>query len=482
MSDLVVVVPGILGSELWKNGQMIWGFPDGLKGVFAFRSNLRRAVDDLKLQGDDPKRPELDGGVQATKLLSIPQVIPGFIKSDGYDWLRERLLGSFQLHGGPPGARHVNYVEFPYDWRRANQATALRLQTEMNDRLKRWRDDSGNPRAKAIFICHSMGGLVARHYLEVLGGWESCRALITLGTPFRGAVDALNSLANGYSLAGVTLTDVLRTCTSAYQLLPVYSLIDVGPEAQEDRRVMDVDIAGVDRQMAHDAHELFHERIKKAIASRRESGYFTFTFSGIDQPTLQSAALEGNTITVSEQLPAEWWETYRETGDGTVPYASSIPLELSDDPRGHYTVSGLHAMLQSNEDVWRQVRTILNRLQDKSLKTIQAIGGGPPTEEPPALQIRLAGFFTDAAPVTIRAHVLRPIKPVQGLTVECQAAHSGTVVKVSMTPRQDEEWIAEVPNLPDGLYRVKVSSAVGGPFAPLPVEDVIEVNRTTKLV
>ena len=64
------------------------------------------------------------------------------------------------------------------------------------------------------------GGLVARYYLELLGGWQSCRALITLGTPFRGAVDALHSLANGYRMAGVTLTNVLRTCPGSTSCCP----------------------------------------------------------------------------------------------------------------------------------------------------------------------------------------------------------------------------------------------------------------------
>ncbi len=73
-----------------------------------------------------------------------------------------------------------------------------------------------------------MGGLVARYYLEVLGGWETCHALFTIGTPHRGAVNALDFLVHGYTLAGVELTEVLQTCTAVYQLLPVYEMVDVG--------------------------------------------------------------------------------------------------------------------------------------------------------------------------------------------------------------------------------------------------------------
>ena len=42
-----------------------------------------------------------------------------------------------------------------------------------------------------IVVAHSMGGLVARYWMGPLGGWRVCRALITLGTPHRGAPKAL---------------------------------------------------------------------------------------------------------------------------------------------------------------------------------------------------------------------------------------------------------------------------------------------------
>ena len=48
-----------------------------------------------------------------------------------------------------------------------------------------------------VFICHSMGGLVARWYIDCLGGANVTRKLITLGTPARGALNALEQLVNG---------------------------------------------------------------------------------------------------------------------------------------------------------------------------------------------------------------------------------------------------------------------------------------------
>ncbi len=73
MRDLVVLIPGILGSELWKGDRLIWGFPEGLRGLLRARSDLRKAVDDLKLQEDDPLKEDLGDGVQAKQLVSIPR-------------------------------------------------------------------------------------------------------------------------------------------------------------------------------------------------------------------------------------------------------------------------------------------------------------------------------------------------------------------------------------------------------------------------
>ena len=475
MNDLVVVVPGILGSELWKDGRMLWGFPGGLSELFQFKSGLRRAIDDLKLGEDPPDQIDIDDGVEAPRLLSIPQVIAGLIKSDGYDVLRDYLLQNFQLY--PTTEQVANYVEFPYDWRRCNQVSALKLEREVTHRLRRWRDATGNPNAKVIYICHSMGGLVTRHYLEVRGGWESCRALITLGTPYRGAVNALNSLVTGYQLAGVDLTEVLRTCTAAYQLLPTYQMIDLGEP--EVARVVDVSLDGIDPQKAREARA-FHTQIQEQIAKRPERRYLIFYIAGVDQITLQSALLEGTTLQALEEIPAEW-ATHLGTGDGTVPYVSAIPPELSDDPRGSYTVPALHAMLPSNEEILRHVGTLLNRLQDLTIGQIQSLVEVQAATLRPAIQLRAQDLYTGTMPVTITARVLRPSQNPRGLQAEVRSATSAIQFTVPMTTNKGD-WIAAEIDLPDGLYYVRIAPTWHRPGDPPPVEDIFEVNRTLPLV
>ena len=114
---------------------------------------------------------------------------------------------------------------FAYDWRLSNRWTAELLKERVESALTRWRESAPERSdAKVVFVCHSMGGLVARWYLDVLGGAEIARALVTLGTPHRGALKALEQLVNGVRKGPgplkVDLTGFARSLPSSYELLP----------------------------------------------------------------------------------------------------------------------------------------------------------------------------------------------------------------------------------------------------------------------
>lgn len=142
--------------------------------------------------------------------------------------------------------RPADFIEFPYDWRLDNRINAAMLRDLVSDRLRRWREYSHNPDARVIFLAHSMGGLVARYYLEVLEGLRDCRALITFGTLYRVSLNALDFLANGYKRLFVDLTEVMRSFPSAYQLLPIYKALRVGSDYV--RVAEATGVPGVDRR------------------------------------------------------------------------------------------------------------------------------------------------------------------------------------------------------------------------------------------
>jgi triacylglycerol esterase/lipase EstA (alpha/beta hydrolase family) len=147
--------------------------------------------------GDNPA----GDGVRPVSLMPDLHVLPGIWSWNlGYDallgWLRSRLA----LVDAPPDLpeRPANLVTMPYDWRLSNRYNGRRLKSIVEPALERWRAQGGEfADAKLVFICHSMGGLVARWYLEREDGAEVTRRLVTLGTPYRGALCALDQLVNG---------------------------------------------------------------------------------------------------------------------------------------------------------------------------------------------------------------------------------------------------------------------------------------------
>ena len=74
--------------------------------------------------------------------------------------------------------RAGNLLPVAYDWRLSCRYNARRLGTIIEPALQRWRDQGGQyADAQVVFVCHSMGGLIARWYIEQCGGAEITRKL-----------------------------------------------------------------------------------------------------------------------------------------------------------------------------------------------------------------------------------------------------------------------------------------------------------------
>ncbi len=99
---------------------------------------------------------------------------------------------------------------------------------------------------KFILVAHSMGGLVARYFVNVLQGGRDIQKLILMGVPVFGSVDALYGLREGefpetflgellnlrFYSQGSTRT-ILFSMPSAFQLLPTYEASIAGKTLKE---------------------------------------------------------------------------------------------------------------------------------------------------------------------------------------------------------------------------------------------------------
>ena len=161
--------------------------------------------------------------------------------SVGYERLLDHLRSTYNLVEYDPALpdRPANLVPFAYDWRLSNRYNARRLKQVVQPVLERWRTYAGQPDARLILVCHSMGGLVARWYLDREGGAAYTSMLITIGTPHRGAASAIDRLVNGVRAGlgplALDLSALARSLPSLHELLPEYACIE-GDNGLRSRR------------------------------------------------------------------------------------------------------------------------------------------------------------------------------------------------------------------------------------------------------
>lgn len=455
MTDVIVLLPGILGSVLSKGGKDVWGLSAG--SVTRALMSLGNNVQDLALP-NDADRPDFDDGVTAPALLQDTHLIPWLWKVDGYTLVADTLRASFELEAGR------NYFELPYDWRLDNRFAARKLQRLSQQWLKDWRQRSGNHEARLILIAHSMGGLVSRYFLEVLEGWRDTRLLITFGTPYRGSLNALNFIANGFArqigfLKLLDLSDMLRSFTSVYQLLPIYPCYDPKGNGKYVYLHEATNIPNLDAARVTKAFD-FHNEIRNAVDRHyRDEEYLRNRYRihpvvGTYQPTLQSAVWNGSAV---EVLPE--YEGEDLGGDGTVPRVSATPIEMSQS-HAEVFVAGQHAALQNAESVLFHLRGLLGD-QGINLDTFKAIKGSTAVE--------VADAYATDEPITLRARS----EGDNELAATIVKVETGEAVASATPERGPGEWQdVEFPPLPEGTYRVTVTDLEG---AAEPVTDVFVV-------
>jgi pSer/pThr/pTyr-binding forkhead associated (FHA) protein len=191
---IVIFVPGLMGSEMWRGSERI--FPN-IKTLFTNPEVLQYPL---------PLEPR--------KILDQVVIVPNLIKLDQYNRLGDYLVEELDYQRG------VDFFEFPYDWRQDVRTSARQLGALIESL----------PRSQPlVIIAHSLGTMVSRYYIERLGGKGRVERVILLGGPHRGVVKALTSLLAApellpFGIMGERLRQVCMTFPSSYQILPTYPL------------------------------------------------------------------------------------------------------------------------------------------------------------------------------------------------------------------------------------------------------------------
>lgn len=489
LRDMVVILPGITGSVLQKDGIDFWGASK--QSLWNFVKTAGFSLDALKVKDDDPNAENLDDGVKAVRLVEDATIIPGLFKVDGYTKTTEMITKNFDkvMQGNiynDPEDKPANLYHFPYDWRRDNRASAKILQKLLNKRLKTWREYSQNPSAKVILLAHSMGGLVSRYYLEVLGGWQDCKALFTFGTPYRGSLDAVNFLANGYKEAFIDLTEAMRTMNSVYQLMPRYKALKINSNYYRIAEPPEgVELPNIDLDRAKDALKFHNEIDDAADANYKNDAYrkafVTCPIVGVLQPTQQSAKLVNNVISTSTNLP-EWLQdrSYLEDGDGTVPQVSAIPVQMGDLEVLSIAdyIPETHGAIQSQPDV---LLNLLKSIQSTQQAPISDIRGSleqvtrGKRSGLKGIGLSVDDLYLINEPITMQAKVSEGVS-FDTLTAEIWCI-SGESSKITANfHMEDKKGTLTTNILPVGLYHVKVKTDNKSDDTPNSVHDIFLVT------
>jgi pimeloyl-ACP methyl ester carboxylesterase len=201
----VVVIPGIMGSKLCDRfGNVLWGDRS---------SYTQTRINALRLPFNLSER---DKDIHSCGLIETISIIPLLWESNVYSELLARLRSP------EFGYKPEDIIIFDYDWRLSNFENAARLKDEIFRRFP-------NEANQIDIVAHSMGGIVARIYIQSLEGERRVHNLLLFGTPHLGSAKLFARLRDGFehwpnALSG-GLEQIQRTILSfpsTYQLLPMY--------------------------------------------------------------------------------------------------------------------------------------------------------------------------------------------------------------------------------------------------------------------
>jgi hypothetical protein len=277
-------------------------------------------------------------------------------------------------------------------------------------------------------------------------------------------------LANGYKQAFLDVTEVVRSLTAAYQLIPRYKVLQIGNDFY---RIAESPVAvpNIDRDRALDALK-FHNEIDDAADMNWKNMVYcnsciTCPIVGIVQPTKQSAKLVNGVITTSE----------------TLPQVSAIPAQMKDID----TLAFADYIAESHGALQNQPNTLLNllkRIQSAQTASLEDARGAIESVAPKGREgiqgigLALDDLYFVNEPIAMSARVTAGAT-FTNLTAEISCVSQETPTIVRNFEAQNNGWVLTTEHLSPGTYRVKVQTDNSNEDAPTPVHNFFVVTETT---
>jgi len=208
LQNPVIVIPGITASTLRDEyeveAERVWAM-------------LRRSYDRVALHPDN---------------LLYEQREPSRVRADGvFEVPYEEMIKDLRHDLSPRGDQPTPVFPFAYDWRQPLEDTEDRLHGFIDEVIERtallphYYEAGYHGNASVNLVGHSMGGLIIAGYLARYGG-DGIGKVATVGTPFRGSLEAPLKITTGLSTLGRESAsrerEVARLTPSLYYLTPEF--------------------------------------------------------------------------------------------------------------------------------------------------------------------------------------------------------------------------------------------------------------------
>lgn len=352
----IVIVPGIMGSQLYENNGLVWAdFGKIMDSSYHLDEHMAisksMSIHNYDTESHNPIN-------QA--LLNKGKREYGAIKI--YEKLVDSIIDRFTDDDGNI-TRDVYF--FSYDFRKSNMDSAQQLDQYINDILSCSKALYDNEYTQVDIVAHSMGGLVTAKYVETYSA-DKIHKVITAGTPYEGAPKLQNSVLTKEVLDNVLTDNILyylgyltKECKASFPSIAELAPTDAYYNGhttkfeqytgQKQGTIIKKKIyKTLNLSEYHDINSMifnaatstpyndalvFHEDIKTDagynVLASLDNSYFSV---GINQKTIAGLKFNDGTDLASLDVDAL---TYEQKGDGTVPYDSGTMMkhlnELSGD-------------------------------------------------------------------------------------------------------------------------------------------------------
>lgn len=452
MNEVVIVVPGIMGSVLRLGDEIIW--PGKLSSLIV----------------EYKKMPELmREDLTATDL----------IRKYGLLNVYSSLLDDLAACGLDETSKPPTLYLYPYDWRKSNVLAADGLANLVERVLKEHGDA-----VQVTMVAHSMGGIVSRYYLESgkyssRPGFGLVRSLITIATPHRGASLALSAALGLEKRLFLSETQVLQLVSdprypSLYEMLPPRDEPFVW-DGSEDTFYARMDIYEKELATGAGGLGLIGQNLEAALSfhsgldfDRRPKPVRYFSFYGTRQRTNAQVRIDQH----GARYRARAIE-FDDAGDGTVPVWSGQPDGIQSMP-----VGGEHMALFRNSDLRQTLAVLLGAPGTLALSPEAAGFNGELSVSPkvanPAAPVSLTLLFREGlATLKGQLHFERVVLDTAGNQSSATTAGKPVEIQYSGGTADKLGLLLVAPEFP-GFYRV-VFEAVSGEIA---TDDLIVQEAT----